>query len=756
MQAIDNRNVYEPLKLTPWQRQVLEALRRHKETEKYLLSEWYLGALHALDNPYNPDRVSQAAHSLRELLEKLPLVVEGIDVQRRKSGHVGSGFQKMRSDIEKHILTYKERYPSRDWKDQKIDEHLAKALKLVENYLELNKQPSRTEKMKQAVTSIDPMVNRLGSKIREGKRSQLHNLWKELERFAHHNSQPDEKEFRRCLVELERTIIDLLAPITAQDQKEIQTILNRPDRSETDVKRMFSLIERRGANFAFFLRRATETADATWLLLLNKKGYFADPPNAELNDNDWVIFPFWRPIDYLAKIADQMPDEVIEIVLNLPKVDNPRVYNEILEIALQLHGEQSAALKPKILESIDIDYQFLPHRYGDLLAHWAEENQTSAALELTKVLIEFGPNPQLEAKQKRQGKNPTSWGISLQPVPRIVPRAYSEIMSKGVRPLVEKDPYQVASLLIEATVNMIHLGTYREAPNKEDDASELWCERLRESDNKYEAPKATLVHTLTFACEQVYEKSPDSVVALDEVLRNQQGKVFKRLCQHLYTQYPNEQTKPWIRELILGHESYHLWEHHYEFQQLIRSACQYFGETLLTEAERAQIFDTILGGPSKADFQKWRKDKFTEEDFEQRQRDFHRKQLKSFEPVLFGEYATYFRELEDKTTNPISDEDYLLVKTKTMSGPVFNRSPHSPENLANLTDEELLTYINGWKEKECFYEGDSFVDINIKGLAEAFQTVFKEKIILHLPPVFSKGLCSLFLWAICVRKACDI
>ena len=71
MQAIDNRNVYKPLILNPQQRAVLDALKS-KETEKYPLSQWYLGALYALDNYYNPDRISQAAQSLRELLEKTP------------------------------------------------------------------------------------------------------------------------------------------------------------------------------------------------------------------------------------------------------------------------------------------------------------------------------------------------------------------------------------------------------------------------------------------------------------------------------------------------------------------------------------------------------------------------------------------------------------------------------------------------------------------------------------------------------------
>ena len=71
---IPNQEQPTPLVLTHEQRAVLEALKS-KETEKYPLSKWYLGALYALANPHNPDRISQAAQSLRELVEKLPRVV---------------------------------------------------------------------------------------------------------------------------------------------------------------------------------------------------------------------------------------------------------------------------------------------------------------------------------------------------------------------------------------------------------------------------------------------------------------------------------------------------------------------------------------------------------------------------------------------------------------------------------------------------------------------------------------------------------
>ena len=680
----------------------------------------YLGALYALENPHNPDRVSQAAQSLRELVEKLPRVVQAMDVHGTAVDFVG-----MRHGIANSLSKDKGRY-AEGWKDKVIDSRLDKTLRKVERYIELNRQPTRKEQMQRAVADIDPMVDQLDSGIREEKRNRLYTLWQELEGFAHHKSTPDVEKFRECLETLEITVFDLLAPITAQDQREIQSILALSDRSERDTERMLALIERRGANFAFFFQRVN---DASWIPILRERGYFAHPPKAEPIGAGGVNFPFWGPIHYLAKMSDHVPDEVIELVLHLPKVDNPRVYDGILDIALRLHGEQSAKLQPKILEYAGMDYQFLARRYADLLAHWTSEQQITAALELSKVLVQFSPDPDSKNKRARRKENPGAWATRLEPRPRVDQLDYQEILEKGVRPLAERQPYQAARLLIGATAHMIRLGMHPEDldKGKGEDVSEIWCQRLDEQESEYHDVRGTLVHTLTFACEQVFEKPPESIASLDSALHNQRWKIFTRLRHHLYALHPNEQTQPWIREAILAHEGYARWEHSYEFSRMIRRACEHFGAALLTEEERTQIFNTILSGPSKADFRERMGEQFTEELFTQRQHHFHRMQFRPFTSVLFGEYATYYQKLEVEADEQISDEAYPPAR-KIEARWIAHRSPQSPEALANLTDERLLVHINGWQE-EHHDKDDWSIVINIEALAEAFQTVFKDAII---------------------------
>ena len=113
------------------------------------------------------------------------------------------------------------------------------------------------------------------------------------------------------------------------------------------------------------------------------------------------------------------PDEVIAIVQHLPRFNNPRISDEILEIALQLRGEQSALLLPEVLRYARTSTTNLSYRLPDLLVHWTDEGQTTAALELAKRIVYFAPDPEQDAKDALRKQNPHDWTTALQPCPRL-------------------------------------------------------------------------------------------------------------------------------------------------------------------------------------------------------------------------------------------------------------------------------------------------------------------------------------------------
>lgn len=715
-----------PLELTAMQRQVLEALQS-KQTAEYPLGNWYLGALYALQNQYNPDRISQAAQSLRELLEKLPRVIKESDVVRSYD------LQGQRRNISKRFRKDKEHYDGK-WKDKIVNGHLDKTLRKIDSYLELNRRPTRKEQIQSAIGHIDPMSNMFDPDIQEEKRDKFHGIWQDLEGFAHHRSKLDKELFMKRFSEVERTILDLLAPITAQDQQEIRSILKKPTPTEADISSMLTLLKRRGANYVFFFKHA----NAAWLPILKEKGFFQRPLDVEpANSEGYVTFRLWWPVLYLQRIVSNAPDQVVDILVALPKTENPHVLRAICEIACTIENiELSLKLKPWVIRYIKSSYGWIqPKMIANLLNQWSGESKDSlkAALELLKIVVPFSADPMSEEKQAHHLENPQDWTISLEPAPCFNKWEYQEILENGVRPLADSAPYQVANILINASASMIRLSKFQEDLDKEgdEDSLEIWVERLNHPAQDYLDSKAILIRTLTFVCEKVYENSPESVEGLDQALRNQRWKLFKRLRQHLYVLHPSTQTLPWIREFILEYNDHAKREYGYEFQLMVRNACEHFGSDLLNSEERTTIFDAILSGPSRDDFRKkliLMGGEFTEERFQQRQRYFHRKQLRPFARLLTGEYLSYFQELKNAfEAYPISDEEYLRIKDRG-SGLISSRSPRSPEHLARLQDEELLAYINEWQD-EHRDQDDWLVEITINSLADEFQTVFKDAIL---------------------------
>ena len=537
--------------------------------------------------------------------------------------------------------------------------------------------------------------------------------------------------------------IDSAQPTATEDLAELKAILRRGSTvTDLEVDRALELMRNRGECYQYFF---LDNREPIWFHALVRHGYFKHPPDLVVSAHGRVQCPSWPELEYIRNICKDAPenivDEIIQIVLDLPSVANPSVYENIVDMVLELGGTRSVRLKPKVLEYARLERHFMASKFPRVLSNWTTEGQTASALELADVLVQFDPDPKTEEKMKKYSeidKNQSNGEVDhvmlkmttkLEPVPRFS-SIYLDVLNEGVRSLVEREPYKVALMLIDATATMIRLGKHEGdlASGTSTDFLEIWCPRLTKPRRDYPDFRESLVHTLTYACESVWKRSSDFIGDLDTSLRNQRWDVFKRVRQHLYGLHPSQHTRPLIRELILAHDDYSQIQYGYEFQQMVRLACEYFGTELLTVKERTRVFDAILAGPPKEFFREWMGEHFTDSDFGRQKRDFHQRQLRPFAPVLFGRYSDYFEELEaSKPADEITDESYSPVR-ESVGGTVRSRSPKSPQELANLTDQELLDYINRW-DNEHQDKDDWLIEITVEALAGAFQTVFKDCII---------------------------
>lgn len=690
---------------------------RAKSSEKFPLADWYFGAIAALRNTFNPDRLAQAAHSLRELLEKIPRALK-----TEASGVSGDQLKKKREAVRAAFVAEKAKF-SDGWQDKVITQELEEVLKRMEQYFDLCDRPDRREQVFAGLTRLDPMLQTLPAQLRQEKRQRYFELWIRLEGFAHHGGKKNEDDFTECVEDVENLVFDLMAPISADDQSLLSGILaERASVSREKIQKALEVVGRRGANFAFFFKNAS---DPIWIEPLKVAGHFKNPPGAIPAGEGYVSFPIWWPAEFLKRVAPVAREDVVEILLEVGDTDNPRVLEDVVEIALSIANDPiSLKLERIISKYLAQPYHVFEDNLTSLIAKWAGAGPkgVAAALRLSERLILFNPDPLEEEKRARAENDPDDWTTSLSPAPRFHEWEYQQILENGVAALAIAAPLETAKLLIRAVAQMVGLETGKRANNTDwRDASEIWAPRVDQRRGPYSSPQSHLIVALTQACEKVYDQSKANeteIRELDNALRAAKWHIFDRIRYHLYAKFPSK-TKEWISEAIVGYAEYSEGRYGFEFQRMVRTAAEQFGNSLVSSADLSRILETIFNGPNKDEYKQFMGDRFTEEAYAGRKRYFQLRHLTPFASLLSGKYKELYDQLCKANPKTLSDDDFITYEggeSKTGA----SRSPKSVPELAAMRDDELASFLNEWEDVHRDPE-QWWVDVDFHGLGTAFQ-----------------------------------
>ena len=192
------------------QQETVKKFLKKMQTEKHPLSDWYLGALHALNHPNNPDCVAQTAHSLREVIEKFLRMTNGKDTNSPR------GFEKERKKLSKLFSRAKKHYKE-GWEGKDINEPLDTTLKDLCHYLRLYRQPTPGA-ADRAETQVDQGDDYSAGRFQQRKRrkrDELRKLKGEFVEISHHGGS-NIGEVKKLLETLEGILFNLA--VTTQDQ----------------------------------------------------------------------------------------------------------------------------------------------------------------------------------------------------------------------------------------------------------------------------------------------------------------------------------------------------------------------------------------------------------------------------------------------------------------------------------------------------------------------------------------------------------
>jgi hypothetical protein len=267
-----------PLAMTRQQTEVFELLRG-LSTKEQQFHEWYRGAIQII-NSQSPDRIAQAAHSIRELCDGLPKCIGNIpEFKNPISAAKQFGPQ---------FLNVKGQSYGKGWKGEIINQPLAEVLCRFET---LFSEPPRAKRLGLALIAADPQGDALSKDWRKERDRTFEGLVGFFQNVAHHNHSAAEPEFSEKLEFFEALLLNYLTPCTAAQQKELLTLVTAPLTADT-FARVSELISHKAANFSFFLEKLD---NPNWLPHLDESGYFTNLPEPEPTEDGRILYRYHMP-----------------------------------------------------------------------------------------------------------------------------------------------------------------------------------------------------------------------------------------------------------------------------------------------------------------------------------------------------------------------------------------------------------------------------------------------------------------------------
>ena len=187
------------------------------------LGKMYLGGLHALNDISNPDRIAQAAHSFRELMEKAPQYIG--DLQReQKTGY------KLKPEVQRLQETWTKMQEksrcfnsSSGWSGE-IDVPLTNFLKCLCQFFKKfeENRPTRRQDFANLRERMDPSTEALPENVESRITKEWGSLREAFVIISHHGRTPESPEFERYIRQLEEMLMAVLTPQTVSDHERIK------------------------------------------------------------------------------------------------------------------------------------------------------------------------------------------------------------------------------------------------------------------------------------------------------------------------------------------------------------------------------------------------------------------------------------------------------------------------------------------------------------------------------------------------------
>ncbi len=358
-----------------------------------------------------------------------------------------------------------------------------------------------------------------------------------LHRRAHRDDlaspRPVDEKFRQFWSDIQAVLDQVLDRFETR-YSDIRRLLDKlltksePEKKDLDTLRLYIPNSRAGLGYFF-----EQLKYPGWLNLLEQEGFFENPPEPEVDlERGGIGFPLWSQSRYLARMASQEPEIVLEIALEILKTGtkNILVHGDLAEAACGMQPKLAASWVKQETEWLKeqnyLNFR-LPQKLGELIAYLAESEQVDAALGLARELLAVMPNQE---------------GDYLTPVrTRCDDYYYEKILAEYIPKLVSVAEEETLGLLCDLLRDAIRLFQLpHEQSTFEDNSCEWYCAFEGTWQNYRHDVRSILVAAVWNATEQIASKNPDKIRFLVQKLEDNQWQIFYRIVLHLLRCFPQE------------------------------------------------------------------------------------------------------------------------------------------------------------------------------------------------------------------------
>lgn len=642
------------------------------------VADSYYGALFTVSLKDNPDRFKQAAHSLRMMNGLLTTDIELEDENKLDKD--------LASKLETKIDTLaKEKGSALDHGE--IKEQLPELISGALAEIKIEKGRSFAKKLDKKLQSQDA----LGGAPKNFRKFLTDRLFDIQDWFISvaKKAGVTELEFKKKLSELE----EILLIITASHfevEKSIKQILDQ-DPSLKNLETLKNFLSRDFRSSEYFF----ENVSVKWLELLDKDSlFFSEPPENGT----------WPESQYLARIANEAPEKVMDIIEKIPVTSNLLIRENYIVSAKSINKGATASRIVKIIKDqkwfsgINNYRRFFGREVGPLLEHLFNIGEQSAALELLDITLKIAHTS--EWKKIRNSDD-------AQPV--IDEYAYEEIVTELCPKFIDSNSIEIITILCKKLSLAYYLEKKTSHYDKKDireDYSFISISDLTNPEVSHGDIKKILARGITILLEKLSVGDPDVLRRTINVIDDSKFPqlIFRRIKYRIY-KLKSDLFKDEIKQALIDPINYNYFDHlGNEFMDLFE---QEFPN--IDPESQSKIFAILDSKPEFVGSIKEEKDG----EIEELLKGWKYRILYKIKKSLPPNELKWLTDLENKYKTP----DYSNGISTTWVGPT---SPKNIDDMKKMSLNDIVDFFVGWKPK------DGFMEESAEGLGRIFGDVVKE------------------------------